>query len=455
MAKKSKISSTRPSSGTQNHEVKVDRPYLSVIRAVVLVLLAAIYSPISTSTLAPVYGSTPSNTFHRGLTIAAIFAGSIIRHRLPRIIGQKDVVILPVLVLFIPTLQHYLFQKSSTLGNPVGPLVTELLTFAPVVVLSVTASSTLLKVLRLEEYGPQTAEHAPLIGILVLYSLTEQATRLFLPRIIGTSLLFTSSALQLVLGLLYSITLPSLWVLIAIPSIIFSTSSNVHMPWPQTTLALNTSLHNYGYSLVDRQESLTGYISVIDNVQAGFRAMRCDHSLLGGDWRQPPPNYHPVLNDPIYAVFTMLEAVRLVETDDGKPRSADEDSQALVMYDHSINPQLIATFYLTGFHSGLGIGTTPAALISHGINTTIVEIDPVVHKFAMQHFQLPKNHTAVIQDATKFVRNAQKESKSQQYDYIVHDVFTGGVEPVALFTYEFLEGLDYLLKDDGVIAIVS
>jgi len=35
--------------------------------------------------------------------------------------------------------------------------------------------------------------------------------------------------------------------------------------------------------------------------------------------------------------------------------------------------------------SGLGIGTTPSALMSHGIETTIVEIDPVVHEFATKY----------------------------------------------------------------------
>lgn len=42
----------------------------------------------------------------------------------------------------------------------------------------------------------------------------------------------------------------------------------------------------------------------------------------------------------------------------------------------------------------------------------------------------------------------------QQYDYIVHDVFTGGAEPVDLFTVEFLGNLHKLLKPDGAIAIV-
>lgn len=78
-----------------------------------------------------------------------------------------------------------------------------------------------------------------------------------------------------------------------------------------------------------------------------------------------------------------------------------------------------------------------------------------MHKFATQYFNLPTKHIPVIQDAVKFVKNAESSSKSPQYDYIVHDVFTGGAEPAELFTYEFLTGLHSLLKDDGVIAIVS
>lgn len=42
-----------------------------------------------------------------------------------------------------------------------------------------------------------------------------------------------------------------------------------------------------------------------------------------------------------------------------------------------------------------------------------------------------------------------------KYDYVIHDVFTGGAEPIELFTLEFLAGLSNLLKRDGVIAIVS
>lgn len=105
-----------------------------------------------------------------------------------------------------------------------------------------------------------------------------------------------------------------------------------------------------------------------------------------------------------------------------------------------------------GFYSGLGVGSTPSAFINHGIETTIVEIDPVVHQFATQFFHLPANHIAAIEDATEFVKRSQDSPK---YDYIVHDVFTGGAEPAELFTVEFLSGLQSLLKPDGVIAIVG
>lgn len=106
-------------------------------------------------------------------------------------------------------------------------------------------------------------------------------------------------------------------------------------------------------------------------------------------------------------------------------------------------------------NSGLGIGTAPAALIAHGVHTTTVEIDRVVHDFASSHFDLPNNHTSIIGDAVKVVSDIQSNRISHEYDYILHDVFTGGAEPIDLFTMEFLTDLRRLLKQDGVIAIVS
>ena len=87
--------------------------------------------------------------------------------------------------------------------------------------------------------------------------------------------------------------------------------------------------------------------------------------------------------------------------------------------------------------------------------TTTIEIDPVVHDFATRYFGLPQNHTSIIGDAVEIVNDMQSRvGNDHLYSYIVHDVFTGGAEPIDLFTQEFFEGLSNLLKPDGVIAIV-
>ena len=78
----------------------------------------------------------------------------------------------------------------------------------------------------------------------------------------------------------------------------------------------------------------------------------------------------------------------------------------------------------------------------------------MVHHFASRYFNLPSNHTSITGDAIKFVKDTQV-SNAGQYDFIVHDVFTGGAEPIELFTYDMLVGLKSLLHDDGAIAIVS
>ncbi|KAI4245194.1 MAG: hypothetical protein L6R42_010247, partial [Xanthoria sp. 1 TBL-2021] len=154
-----------------------------------------------------------------------------------------------------------------------------------------------------------------------------------------------------------------------------------------------------------------------------------------GEWF-PQPGHESQLREPVYAIFVMLEAVRLVQSAEGsgsKREVGEGQKSALVSH-----------------ISGLGIGTTPSALIAHGIDTTIIEIDPTVHSFATRYFNLPSNHTPIIEDAITFV---DRNKHRRKYDYIIHDVFTGGAEPIDLFTVEFLTGLKDMLTADAVIAI--
>ncbi|KAB8074356.1 S-adenosyl-L-methionine-dependent methyltransferase [Aspergillus leporis] len=402
-------------------------------RGAALLALAAFSSPVFVLTLAPVYGSAPSHIFHGyGVAITAAI-GWFLKDHIQQLSNRRAVYLVPVLAFWYPTIQYFLHQQSSAFGNPTGAIITEVFAFYPFVLLSVACAGRLVQSgLNLDRYGDLAKEHVPLIGSYVVYAVSEKIAKSFIAKCIGSFWLFSSTGFQFLVAIVCSAVIPSKWLLLAIPSILFTLTSNVHLPLGGTTSALNSALHEEGFALVDRQESSTGYISVLDNLEDGFRVMRCDHSLLGGQWTKTYRNYKPKVQDPIYAVFSLLEAVRLAETGHGHPR-VDADSKALVI--------------------GLGVGTTPAALIAHGIETTIVEIDPIVHKFASKYFHLPSNHIAAIEDATLFVNRALKSPQPTQYDYIVHDVFTGGAEPIELFSIEFLEGLNSLLKLDGVIAI--
>jgi len=138
---------------------------------------------------------------------------------------------------------------------------------------------------------------------------------------------------------------------------------------------------------------------------------------------------HPNFKEPIYAIFVIMEAVRLVNPPPKNP-----------------NPRALAI--------GLGIGTSAWAMINHGIETDIVELDPAVYQYAKEYFALPQNHTAYVEDAVGFVRRESSKGKEgKKYDYILHDVFTGGAVPASLFTLQVFTGLRDMLSDDGVIAV--
>jgi spermidine synthase len=93
-------------------------------------------------------------------------------------------------------------------------------------------------------------------------------------------------------------------------------------------------------------------------------------------------------------------------------------------------------------------------MIRHGIQTDIVELDPAVYNYATEYFGLSKNHTAYLEDAVGFIKREVAKGE-KKYEYILHDVFTGGAVPASLFTLEVFEGLKALLAEDGVVAIVS
>ena len=89
-------------------------------------------------------------------------------------------------------------------------------------------------------------------------------------------------------------------------------------------------------------------------------------------------------------------------------------------------------------------------LVSQDIQTTAIEIDPFITSLVQKYFNLPGNLTMIHSDAIV----ALSHWDSKQFDYIIHDVFAGGTEPLNLFTVEFLRNIRAVLSDTGFVAIV-
>ncbi|TAQ87806.1 hypothetical protein B7494_g3872 [Chlorociboria aeruginascens] len=378
-----------------------------LLKSGMLLSLAAIYSNVSPLTLSPVYGSYPSAIYHSPAVMATCFLGWSLNLITNRLAPLKPIQLLALLAIHIPMLQFSLFRFSGLLGVKYGPIVTESLTFLPLLFLTVSCTATLMDGLELTGgKWPWISEAAPGILSYAFFRNVEAWSGTWIQQTIGFSFFQTRIGLEIALAALYmllapskisSFFKPSKIMLLAIPAILHTVLYNTHVALPYLTSRLNTTIQN-GWTVLARHESITGYISVIESGHDQFRALRCDHSILGVELEVP---------------------------------IKDEEASALVI--------------------GLGIGTTPTALMHHGINTTIVEIDPIVHDYATQYFGLPANHNAIIDDAVSYASTAAKTG--QTFDYIIHDVFTGGAEPVDLFTLEFIQDLYTMLKPGGVIAI--
>ncbi|KAI1118421.1 spermine/spermidine synthase [Nemania sp. NC0429] len=395
-------------------------------RAAALIVLTAVYANVSVLTLSPVYGQIPANRLHPYVVWTALFAGWAGNVALRGVLPFKPIHILPLIALIIPMFQFYLFAFSGLLGPHYGPAVTEVVTLFPLVVVSTSCVADILDEADLSVLPSSLSSSAPGLVSYMVFRYSETTFLKQLVEQVGTSLMQTRMALELVLAATFSMMGRSQLLRYAVPGILHAAFYNTHLMTESATTSLNSTLHSQGWSLVDRWESNTGYLSVLDSHENGYRLLRCDHSLLGGEWTKLGRN---IVAEPVYSVFTQLEAIRLVQVPERVP-----DAEA-----HALN-------------IGLGIGTTPSALIYHGINTTIVEIDPVVHKFATKYFGLPPNHTAVIEDVLAWSQS-NAEALHEHYDYIVHDVFTGGAEPVDLFTDAFLRRLEQMLKPSGVIVM--
>lgn len=166
-----------------------------------------------------------------------------------------------------------------------------------------------------------------------------------------------------------------------------------------------------GFKVVHEEESVYGWVRVVDDLHNGHRLLLSDSSVLSAvelERGRSLLSYQAVLGGlPLF-----------------RPRATD----ALLI--------------------GLGGGHVASDLKSKGLATDTIEIDPAVASAALDYFHFKPTGDFIVGDARYEITQLKK-----QYDFIIHDCFTGGSEPTHLLTVEMLRELRGLLKKQGVLAL--
>lgn len=167
-----------------------------------------------------------------------------------------------------------------------------------------------------------------------------------------------------------------------------------------------------GFKILARSHSLYGLVEVIEDQNRGVRALRADHSITGA--------HYITDRSSAFAFPHVLEWVRFLRP-------------------HGTNLLQI----------GLGIGSLPMALLPHGITSDVVEIDPIVVRYAQTYFGFTTAGIVSATDGRTFLNGAPHN----HYDIVVHDTFTGGSTPEHLLSLEVLQTIHGVLRPGGVLAL--
>lgn len=298
---------------------------LVYFKTLLLLGLLGVASSASQLNLSPIYGSIPAAVTHSTALKVACFIGWAGNLILRMFIPLSTTQLLPIIALNIPAIQFLMGCFTDRLGNWWGPLLIEGFTLFPLAIISAASVADVLEDADLSVLPKFIADAAPGIVSWSLFRLAENQSMEKLQGVIGSTFVFTRVGMELVVGGIYALMAPSKYLVLAIPALLHTAVLNTHVMTPMATESLNNTLLAQNWTLLDRRESLTGYVSVIESLDRGYRLMRCDHSLLGGQWVHV--NGQKV-SEPIYGVFVMLEAVRLVERE---TPLADKEASALNM----------------------------------------------------------------------------------------------------------------------------
>lgn len=105
------------------------------------------------------------------------------------------------------------------------------------------------------------------------------------------------------------------------------------------------------------------------------------------------------------------------------------------------------------------MGVSTYSLQQHNVSVDVVELDPIVPEFAVKYFyNLNLQDNLFICDGKEFLREKSllaARNEWERYDFVVHDIFSGGMITGELLSPLVFEDIKNLLKADGILALVK
>lgn len=167
-----------------------------------------------------------------------------------------------------------------------------------------------------------------------------------------------------------------------------------------------------GFKLQSEQESLYGWVRVIDQPARDLRILTSDSSAIGAS-----------------------------SISSGRSRLFYQDIVGLIP---ALQPSMKRALII-----GLGAGHMAGILQNgYGMSVDTLEIDPSVASAAKNYFGYQATGNAIVGDARYEIQKLKGS-----YDLIIHDCFTGGSEPAHLLTVEALLQIRKLLSPTGILAV--
>ncbi|CAG8591953.1 4837_t:CDS:2 [Paraglomus brasilianum] len=424
-------------------------------RATLLLLtpiLASTILQVAPKYVEPIYGNVFSTLYFPEMSIGCLVGGGVLgvlfavqaqkKATMNRILAEAVITAVDrcgVVFAAAPILTRILFNQSGLLGPYIGPQFTQSFLGYPVMFLLGFVNAIVCARRSIEIRTIPTVRWISYVAIYtiaivtltyVLYNVTamgKNCQRLYLSGILlgvigglfksllalyGEVTLLDDSGQRKRIHLSAQTCMQNIGLkMFPQVLIILLTLYNVRFnPQCHNGLIQDVTVEKSTYSIIARKESITGWIDTVDvfreTPRLELRLMRAGHSFIGGVYKESW--------DSVYGSFYFMEALRLV-----KNRALEGNPTALQMY------------------------------VNANITLDIVELDPIVYDYAINYFKLEKKHNIYIQDGRRFIENAPP----RKYDYVLHDVFTGGSVPSSLFSTKALEQIKRIMKDDGVLAL--